>query len=161
VAAKATRPRSDSVRRTLELFDEPWTFLVLREAFFGVRRFDAFQRNLGLSRAMLAKRLRGLVELGIFERRLYQHRPDRYEYRLTEMGRELYPVFIAMLQWGDCWLEPDAETAAIVLRHATCGHVAHPTMVCDHCGETIRAREMAYEIADGSPSAAGRPPEQG
>ncbi|MEY2536238.1 MAG: hypothetical protein QOF29_4148, partial [bacterium] len=86
MAPKATRPRSDSVRRTLELFDEPWTFLVLREAFFGVRRFDAFQRNLGLSRAMLAKRLRGLVELGIFERRLYQHRPDRYEYRLTEMG---------------------------------------------------------------------------
>jgi DNA-binding HxlR family transcriptional regulator len=146
MAAKAAAPPSDSVRRTVELFDEPWTFLLLREAFFGARRFDVFQRNLGLSRAMLAKRLRGLVEMGIFERRLYQHRPDRYEYRLTEMGLELYPVFIAMMRWGDRWLPEDPDAPAVVLRHTACGHRSRPTMVCDHCGAEIRAREMTYEI---------------
>lgn len=118
--------------------------MILREAFFGVRRFDEFQRNLAMSRSVLARRLKSLVDRGIMERRQYQDRPDRFEYRLTESGLELYPVFLAMKEWGDRWLGDDGQ--ALVLRHELCGHVTHPRMTCDQCGEPVRARDVRYGL---------------
>src|SRR5437588_10055882 len=92
-----------SVARTLGLVGEWWTLLVLRDSFRGVRRFDDFQRNLGIARNVLADRLATLVEAGILERRRYQERPERFEYRLTDKGRDLYPVIVTLMQWGDRW----------------------------------------------------------
>ena len=135
--------RTTSVQRTGAIFQEAGASLVLREAFFGVRRFDDFQRELGISRSVLARRLRYLVATGVLERRKYQDRPDRFEYRLTESGLELYPIFLAMKEWGDRWL--GEETAdPVVLHHTTCGHDCEPRMTCDHCGERVRAKEMTY-----------------
>jgi DNA-binding HxlR family transcriptional regulator len=136
--------RTTSVQRTGIIFQEAGASLVLREAFFGVKRFDEFQRNLGISRSVLARRLKSLVEQGVLERRRYQLRPERFEYRLTESGLELYPVFLAMKAWGDRWLGDDAPK--VVLRHEVCGHTCEPAMTCDHCGAPVRAREMSYDV---------------
>jgi DNA-binding HxlR family transcriptional regulator len=127
----------------LSLFRAGWDLQLLRQSFFGVKRFDDLQRSLGIGRGVLAERLRNLVEAGILERRKYQDRPERFEYVLTEKGRDLYPIFIAMLRWGERWLA-DGSAPSIVLTHAPCGHETLPVMVCDHCGEPIDAREMSY-----------------
>lgn len=137
--------RPVAVRRTLEIFSDPWSFAVLQEAFFGVRRFDQFQRNLGISRGVLAKRLRHLVDHEILERRLYQRRPDRFEYRLTERARQLYPVFVALKDWGERWL-PGTNGPALRLIHELCDEESHPRMTCDRCGEPIRVAEMRSEL---------------
>lgn len=137
-----TVKRTTSVQRTTEIFQEAGTSLILREAFFGVVRFSDFQRNLGISRSVLARRLTSLVEQGIFERRLYQERPERFEYRLSESGRELYPVFLAMKAWGDKWLGDDAE--GLVLLHKPCEHETAPRMTCSHCNGPIHARDITY-----------------
>lgn len=136
--------RTTSVQRMGAIFQEAGASLVLREAFFGVRRFDDFQRNLGISRSVLARRLKSLVEHGVLVRRRYQQRPERFEYRLTESGLELYPVFLAMKAWGDRWLGDEGQR--VVLRHDLCGQLCEPTMTCDRCGEPVRAREMSYDL---------------
>jgi DNA-binding HxlR family transcriptional regulator len=141
---EAPLPRPTSVQRTGAIFQEPWASLVLREAFFGVKRYEEFQRNLGVSRPVLARRLRSLVDRGILERSLYQTKPDRYEYRLTEAGLEMYPIFLAMKAWGDKWLGGDGEP--IVLRHEKCGKSSRPAMTCDRCGEPVQARDMSYYV---------------
>ena len=89
-----------SIARSLELIGERWTILIVRDAFLGVRRFDDFQRSLGVSRGVLADRLDRLVEAGILERRRYQEHPSGYEYRLTDKGRDLWPVTMALVQVG-------------------------------------------------------------
>jgi DNA-binding HxlR family transcriptional regulator len=136
--------RTTSVQRAGAILQEAGTSLILREAFFGVRRFDDFQRTLGISRSVLARRLKALVDRGILERRRYQERPDRFEYRLSDSGLELYPVFLAMKAWGDRWLGDDGQS--IVLHHRSCGQVTHPAMTCDRCGEPVHARDVTYEI---------------
>src|SRR5215207_5631460 len=90
-----------SVARTLELVGERWTLLILRDAFLGVRRFDDFQRSLGIARNVLNTRLQRLCEAGLLERRLYRERPERFEYRLTEMGLDLWPSVRALMEFGD------------------------------------------------------------
>jgi DNA-binding HxlR family transcriptional regulator len=138
-----------SVDRTLDIFGVRGAFVIMREALFGVRRFDDFQRNLAMSRSALSKRLRRLVDEGILERRLYQHRPDRYEYRLTERGRDMYPIFISLMRWGDRWLSAE-EGPPVLLYHEPCGNQTMPVMVCEHCGEEIRARDVHYEPGPGA-----------
>lgn len=149
--------RVDSVGRALQVFDDPWTFAVLREAFFGVRRFDDFAAHLEISRNVLTKRLKHLVAEGVLERRQYQNRPDRYEYRLTDRGRDLYPVFLALMRWGDRWLvEP--EGVPLVLVHRPCGATTEPHPTCDGCGAPLAARDMDYKPGPGavpSPTAPG------
>lgn len=104
------------VSRALSVLGEKWTLLVLREAFYGVRRFDDFARALGCGRAVLSDRLRTLAEAGVLERAEYRE-PDqrpRTEYRLTDMGRDLYPVLLALSQWGDRWRpSPDGPAARV------------------------------------------------
>jgi DNA-binding HxlR family transcriptional regulator len=133
---------------------------VIREAFFGVQRFDDFQRSLGIGRGVLAERLRNLVDEGILERRKYQDRPERFEYVLTDKGLDLYPIFLAMMRRGERWLD-DAERTSIVLTHERCGHETLPVTVCEHCKEPVDAREMRYELAPsaapGGPRAARAP----
>src|SRR5438094_9860809 len=93
-----------SVARALSVVGDRWTMLVLREAFMRTRRFEDFQVRTGAPRPALAERLRTLVDNGVLERRRYSERPDRYEYRLTDKGRDLYPVVVSLLRWGDRWM---------------------------------------------------------
>jgi DNA-binding HxlR family transcriptional regulator len=139
----------DSVERTLAIVGDRWAFLIIREAFFGVRRFGQLARNLGLSRNILSARLRTLVEYGILERRPYQADPERHEYLLTDAGRDLYPAIVGLMQWGDRHLA-GADGPPLVLRHRTCGHVADPRLVCGHCGEELRARDVEPEAGPGA-----------
>lgn len=133
-----------SVARTLEVVGEWWTMLVVREAFNGTRRFDDFQARLGIARNVLATRLQSLVDHGILERRRYQERPERFEYRLTDKGRDLYPVLITMMRWGDKW-EAGPEGPPVRLVHESCQHEPDPVLTCSHCGERINARQMRAE----------------
>src|SRR5829696_9377464 len=94
---------SCSVARSLEVIGEWWTLLILRDAFFGVTRFEEFQSRLGIARNILTKRLDTLVDAGIFERRVYDEARDRSDYVLTEKGRALWPVLVTLRQWGDEW----------------------------------------------------------
>ena len=111
--------------------------MVIREAFFGVRRFDDLQTKLGIAPNILTDRLNRLVADGVFERRKYQDLPARMEYRLTEMGKDLYGPMMAMLHWGDRWLSDGRPP--LLLKHHDCGHDFTPTVMCNHCRHAIRA----------------------
>src|SRR5262245_21546765 len=117
-----------SVARSLSVVGDRWTLLVLRDAFLGVRRFAHFQ-TVGLSRHRLADRLKRLVAAGVLERVRYQDRPARFEYRLTEKGRDLYPVIVALTRWGDRWMAGD-DGPPVELIHRGCGHVGMPVLAC-------------------------------
>ena len=134
------RPVSCSIGRAMEILGERWTFLILRESFYGVRRFSDMQRNLGIARNILSTRLQTLVANGILERRLYQEEPPRHEYRLTEAGRDLYPAIVTLMRWGDRHLS--GETPPVLLRHNSCGHEADPLLVCSHCHEELDPHEV-------------------
>jgi DNA-binding HxlR family transcriptional regulator len=141
------RPANCSIARTMEILGERWTMLIMREAFYGVRRFSDMQRNLGIARNILSTRLQTLVRAGILERRLYQVEPERYEYRLTPAGRDLYPAVIAIMRWGDEHLS-DARPP-VVLRHA-CGAEADPVLVCSHCHEPLHPHDVTPEPGPGA-----------
>ena len=130
-----------SVARALSIVGDRWTLLVLRDTFLGVRRFEDFQRDLGMTRHRLADRLQKLVEHGILERVRYQDRPPRFEYRLSEKGRDLYPVIVSLTRWGDRWMA-GADGPPVELTHRTCGHRIMPTLACPECGGAIVARDM-------------------
>lgn len=151
--SKAGLRADDPMVRMLDAFGERWTFLILRQAFFGVRRFNQMQRNLGVSRNILAARLRALVDVGVLRRRRYRRNPDFYEYRLTERGRALYPAILAFSRWGDRYLPRDESAPTLVLRHKPCGEVADPLMVCSCCGKPIHARDVEVDIAEHEPQA--------
>jgi DNA-binding HxlR family transcriptional regulator len=92
-----------SIASALDVVGEPWTLLIVRDAFYGVRRFDDFQENLGIARNVLTARLKKLVEAGIFRKTAYRQRPLRHEYRLTDKGAALFTVIVGLKQWGDRW----------------------------------------------------------
>src|SRR2546422_4519099 len=121
------RFEAESVGRALALVGERWTLLILREAFFGVRRFGQLARNLDIPRPTLSSRLRSLVDAGLLERVRYARNPDRHEYRLTDAGRDLFPAIVALMRWGDTHL-PDSKGPPIVLRHQACGQIADPRL---------------------------------
>lgn len=129
--------------RSLEIFSDPWSFSVLQELFFGVKRFDEFQKNLEISRSVLTRRLRHLEEQGIIERQLYSERPNRYEYKLTEMGKDMYPIFVSLRQWGEHWLD-NAKTPELKLIHKSCNHNLKLKLVCDHCGDEVKAADIHF-----------------
>jgi DNA-binding HxlR family transcriptional regulator len=130
-----------SIARAVDALGDGWTLLLLREACLGVRRFDDFQQRLGIGRNILARRLQQLVEDGFFTKVAYTERPVRYEYRLTEKGRDVYPVLAAMAAWSDRW-QAGPEGSPLQLHHATCGHDMHATVVCSECGEPLDVRDV-------------------
>jgi DNA-binding HxlR family transcriptional regulator len=121
-----------SIARTLEVIGDRWTLLVIRDAFLGLRRFEDFQKSLGVARNVLTDRLNRLVDEGILRRQLYQERPERYEYRLTRKGVELWPAMMTMMKWGDHYLYPD-EHPRLVL-HKDCGGEIDARLHCSKCG---------------------------
>lgn len=131
-----------SVARTLSVVGEKWTLLVLREAFYGVRRFSDFQAHLGIARNLLTARLATLVDHGILDRQTYQEPNSRarQEYRLTQKGRDLLPALIALLQWGDTYLA-DPEGPAVIVEHNDCGGAVHAELRCAHDHGPLTARD--------------------
>jgi len=136
-----------SVAKTVAVVGDTWTLLVIREAFFRVRRFDQMQRNLGIARNVLADRLERLVEHGILERVLYSERPPRHEYKLTPKGRDLYPALIALMQWGDKYA--CEQGAPVTLFHKDCRHETEPHLACSHCGEPLDPRAVTPQAGPG------------
>lgn len=140
-------PRTDfsqmpcSIARSLEVIGERWSLLIVRNAFYGARRFDDFAQDLGIARNVLTDRLNGLVEHGVFERRQYEDRPPRFEYRLTEKGRDLLPIILAMVRWGNRW-ESGGEPP-VLITHTPCGNVTEAVPSCSHCGEELRWRDLS------------------
>ena len=128
-----------STAQTLEIVGEWWTLLIVRDAFFGVRRFEHFQRRLGVSRSILTNRLHRLLEEGILDTHQYENRPPRVEYVLTKKGADLFPVLIALQQWGDQWA---SAKPPVVLRHRNCGKLSKPYLVCSACGERISPQDI-------------------
>ncbi len=130
-----------SVARTVAVIGDRWTLLILRDCFLGVRRFEAFQERLGISRTIIAERLKLLVEEGVLTKVAYQDRPVRHEYRLTEKGLALHPVIMAVVHWGDRFYGGEAG-APLLHRHKACGHDFHPVMTCSECGEAVGPRDV-------------------
>ena len=130
-----------SIAQTLEVVGEWWTLLVLREVFFGRRRFAEMLDDLGIARNILTDRLNKLVDEEILVRHRVTGSGGRYEYRLTEQGLELLPVLIALMQWGDRWRKlPRGRPTELV--HRTCNHKTTPSLVCSHCGEVLSASNV-------------------
>ena len=137
-----------SVARTLSVIGDRWTLMILRDCFMGLRRFEHFEASLGITRHVLADRLKKLVDEGVLKKVPYGEAPVREEYRLTERGFELYPVVLSIVQWGDKHMA-DERGAPIVRRHEKCGNIVQGKMLCSDCGEELDARELTVEIGPG------------
>jgi DNA-binding HxlR family transcriptional regulator len=129
-----------SVAQCLEVIGEWWSMLIVRDAFLGVTRFDEFHDRLGISRNILQQRLARLVEEGVLVRVPYSAHPPRNDYRLTDKGRDLWPVLTAMRQWGDRHAAPSGPPLQIV--HKSCGEVTDAVFVCASCGERVGPRDV-------------------
>ena len=143
-----------SVARTLEVVGERWTMLVLREAFYGVRRFNDFQQLLGAPRNVLTARLQTLVDAGVLRREPYREEGarERHEYRLTEAGRDLMPALVALMQWGDRHLADEAG-GPVVVRHRDCGEQVSAVLTCAAGHAGLTARDTVPELREQRASA--------
>ncbi len=139
-----------SVARSLEIVGERWTLLILRDAFMGIRRFDDFQRDLGVARNVLQTRLERLVDEGLMERVPYQERPVRHEYRLTDKGRDLWPVLMAMLSWGDKYAAPEGPPTRV--EHQGCGGAINDRRICERCGALVELTDVQVQVEPGVPT---------
>ncbi|MFF3666604.1 winged helix-turn-helix transcriptional regulator [Microtetraspora malaysiensis] len=146
-----TGARPCSIADALSVIGEKYSLLVLREVFFGVRRFDAMARNIGAPRDILAARLRRLVEAGVLEKVPYSERPRRFEYRPTEAGQELRPVLLMLKRWGDRHL---ADVPPVILDHS-CGAELDPVVVCGACREPVVKESMTAQFQVPGWTAAG------
>jgi DNA-binding HxlR family transcriptional regulator len=143
-----------SVAQCLEVVGEWWSMLIVRDAFFGVTRFDDFQRSLGISRNVLHQRLEHLVDTGVLKKVPYSERPPRSEYRLTDKGRDLWSVLTAMRQWGDRYASPRGPRIELV--HRGCGATTDVELVCKSCGEVVTARDVVAIDGPGRSGLAAR-----
>ncbi len=134
-----------SIARALSVLGDRWTMLILRNSFMGIRRFDEFQENLGVTRHVLSERLKRLVEQDILIKVPYVDRQERFEYRLTEKGLDLYPILLTMTTWADKWMD-EGLGAPVVYEHKSCGHQFTPTLVCSQCKEVVTARQVKPQM---------------
>ena len=137
-----------SLARGLDLIGDWWSPLIIRDLYLGVSRFDDLVEDLGLSRNLLASRLKQLTEHGIIVREEYQQHPARYDYRLTAAGRDLVPIIIALTAWGNRWACPK-EGPPIAFEHTGCGKDFQPAVVCAGCGEAITAETVRAHAGPG------------
>ncbi len=129
-----------SVAQCLEIVGEWWTLLIVRDAFLGVTRFDEFQERLGISRNVLGQRLNRLTQAGVLTKVPYSQHPPRFDYRLTDSGRDLWPVINTMRQWGDKHAAPHGPPLRLI--HQECGQVSEPQLVCSACDKPIGVRDV-------------------
>ncbi|WP_424830236.1 winged helix-turn-helix transcriptional regulator [Ruegeria sp.] len=138
------RVRPCSVARSLSSIGDRWSFLILREGWFGVRRFDEMREKLGIATNILTDRLNRLVDAGVFRKVPYNAAGDRFEYRFTKMGIDLYKPMLVMMAWGDKWLSDGRPP--LRLRHKKCGKDFHAQVVCSECLEPIAATDTDYTL---------------
>src|ERR1700693_4900313 len=149
-----------SLARTIGVIGDRWTLLILRECFLRTRRFEGFQSALGITRHLLAERLKKLVRQGVLRRIPYQETPKRHEYILTQKGLDLYPVMMALVHWGDTHMV-DERGRPLLHEHRKCGKLFNPVMVCSECGEPLSAKEVVTRPGPGArPAAAKRAAER-
>ncbi|MFD1147410.1 winged helix-turn-helix transcriptional regulator [Saccharothrix hoggarensis] len=138
-----------SIARTMDVIGEPWSPLILRDVYVGVSRFDQIQEDLGISRKVLAERLKWLVEQGVLERREYSAKPPRHEYALTAKGTELVDLLLVMVRWGDRWTAGEAGPP-VLYRHHACGRTGHVELCCSECGQPMGATDIDVLPGPGS-----------
>ena len=136
------------IARTTDLIGDWWTPIVMREAFLGARRFDEFVERLEVPRATLTQRLERLVDEGLLDKRRYQDRPPRDEYRLTEQGIAFYDVLAAMWRWGEDWRWPDGEVPPLELVDRETSAPVRPVVVDESTGERIDVRKLRVRLRD-------------
>ena len=139
-----------SIAGALEVVGERWSLLIVRDVLLGLRRFDEMQSHLGIARNVLQARLTKLIDEGVLERRLYEERPPRYEYRLTEKGLDLWPTVVALMQWGDRHAAP-AAGRPVLLEHRGCGGAVDEHRVCEACGARLSVRDAKAIPGPGAP----------
>jgi DNA-binding HxlR family transcriptional regulator len=140
-----------SIARSLEVIGERWSLLIMRDAVFGhATRYNDFQRNLGIASNILKARLDGFVDTGVMHRRKYSEQPELYEYILTDKGRSLAPVLVALTEWGDRWAT-DGEPP-IHYTHSTCGAGITQQTMCASCGRVTDPTEITAILGPGAPS---------
>jgi DNA-binding HxlR family transcriptional regulator len=144
-----------SVARTIAVIGDRWTLLILRDCFLRIRRFDDFQDRLGITRHILADRLKKLVDAGVLEKVPYGDRPVRHEYRLTDRGLDLYPVMLSVVHWGDTHTTGKAGRP-LLHQHLVCGHQFDPVLTCSACSSPVDPRAVRVVPGPG----AGRNPRQ-
>ena len=132
--------QSCSIAGALEVVGERWSLLIVRDILLGARRFDELQAHLGIARNVLQTRLERLAQHGVIERRLYQQRPPRHEYVLTEKGLDLWPAIVALMKWGDRYAPPPGGPA-VVIEHRGCGGAVDEHRICERCGAKLSARD--------------------
>lgn len=137
------------IAQTLEIIGDPWSLLIVREAFFGTNRFDDFQRTLGIPRTTLTARLDHLVAHGVLERRPYQEHPPRSSYHLTAKGKDLRAVMVTLMQWGDRWTDVDD---ALHLEDVSTGQRVDPHLVDSATGVPLRELRTRVVRAPKPPS---------
>ena len=133
-------------RNLINLVGDRWTANIIALSFHGITRFDAFHRELPVATNILSDRLRLLVEEGVFEQHVYQERPRRMEYRLTEKGRDLFPWVLALLQWGDTWCDPEGRGRPMLVVHERCGELLGASARCSECGGHLLAHEVEFTL---------------
>lgn len=141
-----------SIARTLDVIGEPWSPLILRNVYVGIVRFDALQQSLGISRKVLAERLKWLVQNDVLARQPYSNRPPRHQYTLTTKGEELCDLLLVMVRWGDRWTA-GAAGPPVLHRHRACGEVSHVELRCSACGQPMHATDI--DVLPGPGAAAG------
>ena len=130
-----------SLARAVSVIGDRWTLLILRDCFLRVRRFEDFRERLGITRPILASRLKKLVDEFVLTKVAYQQRPTRYEYRLTPKGLDLYPVVMALVHWGDVHMS-GMKGRPLLHTHELCDKDFDPVMVCSECGEPLNPRQV-------------------
>lgn len=124
-----------SLARALGTIGEWWSLLIIRDLFYGVDSFDQLCRDLGIARNILTNRLAKLLKKGVIEKRLREDGTRRHKYGLTPKGKELFPIIMTLVAWGDRWEAPDGPP--VLLRHKKDGHNARPIVICGQCGEAL------------------------
>ena len=128
----------------LDVVGDRWTSLVVAAAFFGLQRFDDIAASIGIATNILADRLKLLVTVGVLDRVLYQDKPVRYEYHLSDMGRDLYSHTITIHEWADRWLIGEGD-APLLLQHLPCGKRLTSEVVCSECEVPLKPQDVKYE----------------
>lgn len=133
-----------AIARTLGLLGEPWSLMIIRNCFLGSRRFDELQQQLGLTRHVLAQRLKTLIANEVLNKVQYSNHAGRFEYRLSEKGKALYPILLALAEWGNTFLF-DADQKPTYYYHKNCGRRFRPVMSCSCCGEKLEPHEVTLK----------------
>ncbi|AQA18194.1 HxlR family transcriptional regulator [Halioglobus japonicus] len=146
IAASQIPSRRALYRNLINLVGDRWTANVIALSFHGITRFEEFHTELPVATNILADRLKLLVEEGVFVQVVYQERPLRQEYQLTDKGRDMFPWFLALLQWGDKWCDPQGKGAPVLVTHTGCNEPVEAEVCCSECGKHLLAHDVEFTL---------------